>query len=242
MAALGMVGDAEAEADSESEPKKPRRHYSWRAPRWLPIPLGIGAAIWAASIWWMVANLGAPEHPAVDAGETVDEVAVLRAKVDNLTQQTAALGQEREALAKRVAALEARPTTVAAAAPTVQPTPAASAPAATTQPAIVPMNLTATAETYSVPRFGYLRSDGAGGTVSFPISSAPTGTSPRFFTNGADKYNCTSFGSQAEAQEALSANAPGDPNKLDMNANGVACEDISYPANTPKDLTPIANR
>ena len=94
----------------------------------------------------------------------------------------------------------------------------------------------------SVPRFGYLRSGGAEGTVSFPVSSAPTGTSPRFFTNGADKYNCTSFGSQAEAQEALSANAPGDPNKLDMNANGVACEDISYPANTPKDLTPIPNR
>lgn len=57
-----------------------------------------------------------------------------------------------------------------------------------------------------------------------------------------DKYNCISFTSQAEAKEALAANAPGDPNRMNMNANGVACEDIAYPPTAPRKLTPISNR
>ncbi|MBM4410028.1 MAG: hypothetical protein FJ037_01640 [Chloroflexi bacterium] len=112
------------------------------------------------------------------------------------------------------------------------------------------MNLTA--GSYSIPRFAYPRSADPRTTPAtvFPAAIPTRGTSTstggestaRFFTGGADKYNCTSFGSQAEAQEALAANAPGDPNRLDMNGNGVACEDITYPANTPKNLTPVANR
>ena len=125
----------------------------------------------------------------------------------------------------------------------------ATAQAATALPGTVTMNLTV--EAYSIPRFAYPRSTDPRTTPAtvfpgaIPTRGAPTSTgeaTSRFVTNGADKYNCTSFTSQAEAQEALAANAPGDPNRLDMNGNGVACEDITYAANTPKNVTPIANR
>ena len=51
-----------------------------------------------------------------------------------------------------------------------------------------------------------------------------------FFTNGADRYNCRNFTSMADAQEALEVNRPGDPNRIDGNNNGQACEDFKYPA------------
>lgn len=50
-----------------------------------------------------------------------------------------------------------------------------------------------------------------------------------FFTDGADRYNCRSFSSYADAQEALLVNRPGDPNRIDMNNNNQACEDFAYP-------------
>ena len=51
-----------------------------------------------------------------------------------------------------------------------------------------------------------------------------------FFTNGVDRYNCRNFTSMADAQEALEVNRPGDPNRIDGNNNGQACEDFKYPA------------
>lgn len=244
MAELGMVGEMAGDAEAMAPP----RTYSWRAwhpPRWmLPAAMALGVTLWAGAVWWMVANLGGSDAPAFDAAPLTDELAVLRAKVDSLTQQAATLGQEREALTKRVAALESRPAAPAVAAPATPP--------AQTPPAIVPVDLTATAAAYSVPRAAYPRAADPRtataqvfpGAVPTRSAGAPavTSASERFFTSGADRYNCTSFGSQAEAQEALAVNAPGDPNRLDMNGNGVACEDITYPANTPKNLTPIANR
>lgn len=50
-----------------------------------------------------------------------------------------------------------------------------------------------------------------------------------FFTDGKDTYNCRDFKSFADAQEALRVNGPGDPNRIDMNRNGIACEDFAYP-------------
>jgi hypothetical protein len=41
--------------------------------------------------------------------------------------------------------------------------------------------------------------------------------------DGKDKYGCTAFASQAEAQAVLRL-APKDPNNLDGNRNGVACD------------------
>lgn len=244
-----MAGDRPGDPPAEPEVEKQPRKYSWRAPRWLPAALAIGAIFWAAGMWWMVANLGGSDTPPVEAQSVSDELAVLRAKVDSLTAQAASLGQEREALAKRVDILEARP--AAAAPPPPSTTSASAAP-----PAIVPIDLSSTTAAYVIPRFGYrnIATPAATAAPAAQVTPAPvfaaalppnaaasTGV-PRFFTNGADRYNCTSFGSQADAQEALAANAPGDPNRLDMNANGIACEDIAYPTNTAKDLTPIPNR
>ena len=45
-------------------------------------------------------------------------------------------------------------------------------------------------------------------------------------TNGQDLYNCASFGSREEAQAVFEANLPGDPNHIDTNGSGIACEDL----------------
>lgn len=217
------------------------RAYTWRAPRWLPGGLVVGAILWGAGIWWMVANLGGGIVPSVQSDQAVtDEVAVLRAKVDSLTQQTVTLTTDRDALAKRVGMIEARLAQASASASADE--------AALPASVVVPMNLDVTPAEYSIPRFAYRGSAAPSVTpttagVASNAAAALTSTpASRFFTNGTDKYNCTSFTSQAEAQEALAANAPGDPNRMDMNANGVACEDIPYAVNTPRNVTPIANR
>ncbi|ALE83841.1 excalibur calcium-binding domain-containing protein [Pseudonocardia sp. HH130629-09] len=46
----------------------------------------------------------------------------------------------------------------------------------------------------------------------------------------AQDRDCKDFASQAEAQAALT---PGDPENLDANDNGVACEDYDYGAASP---------
>lgn len=53
-----------------------------------------------------------------------------------------------------------------------------------------------------------------------------------------DDLDCADFGSQAEAQQNLRAN-PSDPNNLDAEGDGVACETFDYPAGTPRDETPV---
>lgn len=227
------------------------RAYSWRPPRWmLPAAMVLGVTLWAGGIGWMAAHLGGSSAPAENTHTVTDEVAVLQEKVESLTKQATTLTQEREALAKRVANLEARP--VATVAPPVPANAIVPMPGVGSTPAATSAAAAPTDTAYSIPRFSYPRAADPrttpatvyAGAVPARAGTSAAGTSgaERFFTNGADKYNCTSFGSQAEAQEALTANAPGDPNRLDMNGNGVACEDITYPANTPKNLTPIANR
>ena len=43
----------------------------------------------------------------------------------------------------------------------------------------------------------------------------------------ADQYDCASFGSQQSAQVELDRD-PSDPNNLDSDGNGIACDDYSY--------------
>lgn len=246
MAELGMVGNADFTDDLDEEVVGEKRSYAWRPPRWLPVVLIVGIVLWGASISWMVAHIGGDgSATSTDpTSDVTDEIAVLHAKVDGLTQQSSTLTQEREALAKRVAVLEARPAAPAAAmAPTVMPS-VFPTEAASVTPAVQAVQAVQAApitdpNAYSIPRFAYWRTPDPTVTAVTPIA---TGLISRFFTNSADKYNCTSFTSQAEAQEALAANAPGDPNRLDMNANGVACEDITYPSGTPRNLIPLPNR
>lgn len=53
----------------------------------------------------------------------------------------------------------------------------------------------------------------------------PSGTpfNPQQYLGQGDRYNCPNFGSQAEAQAVLRADAR-DPNRLDADRDGVACE------------------
>ena len=50
--------------------------------------------------------------------------------------------------------------------------------------------------------------------------------------------DCGDFGSQAEAQANLRAN-PSDPNNLDAEDDGVACETFTYPDGTARDEVPV---
>jgi hypothetical protein len=60
----------------------------------------------------------------------------------------------------------------------------------------------------------------------------------------ADQYDCTSFGSQESAQVELDRD-PSDPNNLDSDGNGIACDDYPYgtggsvAASTPAPSTPV---
>lgn len=57
------------------------------------------------------------------------------------------------------------------------------------------------------------------------------------YTAGQDLYNCRAFASFEEAQEALRVNGPGDPNHIDSNGNGIACEDVRLPSTTASTST-----
>jgi hypothetical protein len=58
-----------------------------------------------------------------------------------------------------------------------------------------------------------------------------SGFDPKRYIGQANRYNCSDFKSQADAQAVLRAD-PSDPNKLDSDRDGIACE--SNP--DPRDL------
>jgi micrococcal nuclease len=65
-------------------------------------------------------------------------------------------------------------------------------------------------------------------------SGAPTGFDPGAFVGQGDRFNCAAFANQAQAQAVLRAD-PKDPNRLDPDRDGLACETL--PA--PKDGTAV---
>ena len=70
--------------------------------------------------------------------------------------------------------------------------------------------------------------------VPTPTSALPVGFDPAFYLGKGNAFNCTDFKSQSQAQAVLRAD-PGDPNGLDTDGDGIACE--SNPS--PKDLVPV---
>jgi endonuclease YncB( thermonuclease family) len=56
----------------------------------------------------------------------------------------------------------------------------------------------------------------------------PTGFDPTKYIGQGDRYNCPAFASQADAQAVLRAD-PRDPNKLDADRDGIACESNARP-------------
>ncbi len=73
------------------------------------------------------------------------------------------------------------------------------------------------------------------GTSPIPASSpVAQGFDPGKYNGQGDQFNCSDFASQAEAQAVLRAD-PSDPNRLDKDGNGIACES----SGGPKDLLPV---
>ena len=54
---------------------------------------------------------------------------------------------------------------------------------------------------------------------------------PARYLNQGDRYNCSDFQSQADAQAVLRAD-PTDPNRLDTDRDGIACESNPPPRDT----------
>jgi hypothetical protein len=71
------------------------------------------------------------------------------------------------------------------------------------------------------------------------ISRAPS-IDPTAYVGRGDAYDCRSFASQAQAQAILRAD-PADPNRLDIDNDGVACEEYenSYPYPHDVDESPV---
>jgi Excalibur calcium-binding domain len=69
-----------------------------------------------------------------------------------------------------------------------------------------------------------MRRTAAGVLVTAVLTLATAGTA-----NAATDRDCPDFASQAEAQAAFDA-VPGDPERLDANDNGIACENEDYAA------------
>ncbi|MDO8670176.1 MAG: excalibur calcium-binding domain-containing protein [Dehalococcoidia bacterium] len=61
-------------------------------------------------------------------------------------------------------------------------------------------------------------------------TAASTGFDPTRYIGQVDCYNCDAFVSQAQAQALLRA-APSDPNRLDTDKDGIACESNKAPFN-----------
>lgn len=95
--------------------------------------------------------------------------------------------------------------------------------AATAQPTVAPVATTA-------PRTA------SPATATPAPTAAPTAAAfnPNRYIGQGDAYNCADFASQAQAQAVLRAD-PRDPNKLDADRDGIACESNR----SPKDLVPV---
>jgi len=62
--------------------------------------------------------------------------------------------------------------------------------------------------------------------VELTAAPEPEPTPYPLSTNGEDLYSCASFDSGEEAQAVYEANLPGDPNHIDTDNDGIACEKL----------------
>lgn len=178
-------------------------------PRWFLPAAGGAFALWAVTVWGMVASLESPNEAQANAAAASavsiveDEMAALRAEivtltsaVDGLGDQVASFEQERQTLTSRVQELEAGATMAAA--------------------TVVAVDGDTTIESLQD-----LLLAGPEPGEEFTINVIDP-----WFTDGKNLYNCSDFESQIQAQAAYDANAPGDPNYLDGDKNGRACEQL----------------
>jgi hypothetical protein len=172
-------------------------------------------------MWWMVATLpsGGASEADLDLIVARAEIERLQLDVDDLSQEIATLHQERGNLTLRLDALE-QGASLASAVPVQPTTEVAGPPLETATPEATP---TADDDDKKpAPTASPTPSPTARATATPAPSSTPTAV--QYFTDGRDRYNCRDFDSWEEAQAAYEANLPGDPNKIDIDRNGIACE------------------
>jgi hypothetical protein len=73
----------------------------------------------------------------------------------------------------------------------------------------------------------------AAGAASTAIIRLPAGFDPNTYIGKGDAYSCRHFASQAEAQAVLRAD-PSDPNVIDNDRDGIACEENPAPRDTTR--------
>lgn len=133
---------------------------------------------------------------------------------------------------ERLAALAADPSLLTTVAPTPRPQPSAlPTVAASPSPSASP-----TPSRTPTPTPTPSRTATAAPTPTRTATPAPTPTaSPGrtfpetlfgkpVYTNGRDLWNCADFQTWEQAQMVYEANLPGDPNLIDIDRNGIACE------------------
>ena len=206
-------------------------------PNWIVPITGLAAVVWAVAMWWMVATLPASEASSADLDLIVARAGIdqLQVTVDELSQEIASLHQDRSEFALRLDMLE-RPPALAAAA---------------TQPAspVAGVPLTESTANTADEQGDSISGDAAANVASSEDSEAataeptpeptaaptaepepvieepaPAPAPPQYVTDGRDRYSCSDFDSWEEAQAAYEANLPGDPNKIDIDRDGIACE------------------
>lgn len=204
-------------------------------PNWIVPAAGIAAMVWAISMWWMVATLPASEASSADLDLIVAraEIDQLQVTADELSQEIATLHQERSDLALRLDAIERPPALTTAstqpAAPVAGPPPMESTSsdereATASEPADA---MAASADRDALDEATASPSPTPEPTVEpEPMVEQPPTPSPaaQYVTDGRDRYSCRDFDSWEEAQAAYEANLPGDPNKIDIDRDGIACE------------------
>lgn len=188
-------------------------------PRWTAPAIGLAAAVWALSMWWMVATMPGSANAEGDLRLVVAQAEIdqLQVKLDELQQQFGELHQDRAQLTSRIETLERVPLTAqfTSTASLAGPPPAEEATdtsdAATEEPEATPEpdapTPTPTPEPTSTP----------------PPTPTPT---VQYTPSATDIYNCRDFDTWEEAQAVYEAGLPGDPNHIDMDEDGVACESL----------------
>ncbi len=102
--------------------------------------------------------------------------------------------------------------------------------------AYVVAGCTVAGETVATGAPGRERAPTTAPVTTAPVTTAPVAIAPaplagfdptRYIGQG-DRYNCSDFASQAQAQAVLRAD-PRDPNRLDADRDGIACESNRAP-------------
>jgi hypothetical protein len=137
-------------------------------------------------------------------------------------------------------AASAKPTAAAKPTATRTPTPGSGAARATASPASASSARSTASPATASPAPAVETPPAAGTAPESPPTTPsllPPGFDPSRYLGRGNAYECSSFASQAEAQAVLRAD-PTDPNVIDRNRDGIACEDNPPPRDNQRVTRP----